>query len=98
MWTNIVYLSGILLGVTYVVGIIMWLVLIGQQQAAVNRLVQGKVQAVPLTTPAGGYAQTYPAQQAPAEQAPAQPQAPTQAAQSAAGLRRAAASPAPPPA
>ena len=97
MWTNIVYLSGILLGVTYVVGIIMWLVLIGQQQAAVNRLVQGKVQAVPLTTPAGGYAQTYPAQQAPAEQAPAQPQAPTQAAQSQQGFEEPP-PPAPPPA
>ena len=97
IWTNIVYLSGILLGVTYLVGIIMWLVLIGQQQAAVNRLVKGEVQAVPLTAPAGGYAQQYPAQQAPEQPAPASQQAPaTQPAQQ--GFSEPPPPPAPPPA
>ena len=33
IWTNAVYLSGILLGVTYLVAVIMWFVLIAQQQS-----------------------------------------------------------------
>jgi 2-oxoglutarate dehydrogenase E2 component (dihydrolipoamide succinyltransferase) len=51
----------------------MALIVAGQIQSATNRLVKGEVQPVPLTAPAGGYAQQYPAQQYPAQETPAQP-------------------------
>jgi hypothetical protein len=102
LWTIILALVGAFIFITTPFALVMALIVAGQIQSATNRLVKGEVQAVPLTAPAGGYAQQYPAQQYPAQQAPAQPapaqqQAPaTQPAQQ--GFREPPPPPAPPPA
>jgi hypothetical protein len=77
LWTIILAISSLIIGITGIASSIMGLIVAAQIQTAANRLVKGEVQPVPGLA-AAGIPQAGYAQPAAAQPAPAQPQQPAQ--------------------